>query len=276
MGGALIARLVQAGYAVQAYDPDPAAADRAKRQGATLFDSAAAVVERCRTLVLSLPSAREVRMSVDGLGEKLQPGDVIVDTTTGDPAQVETLAAELSLRGVQYIDATLGGSSSQIAAGEAIVICGAAQDAFLAVRSLLNCLGKLVFHTGPAGTGTRMKLVFNLAIGLHRAVLAEALEFARHSGISPSLALEILKAGAAYSRAMDAKGHKMLTSDYQPEARLAQHRKDVQSMIGSAAINGSFLPLTAAHQALLREAIDLGFGNDDNSAIIEVYRSRTR
>jgi len=205
----------------------------------------------------------------------LHPGDILIDTTTGHPDEVEATALRLAEQGVCYLDATLGGSSNQIANGEATIICGAPADAFAAIEPLLRCLGAPVFHTGPTGSGTRMKLVLNLVLGLERAVLAEALEFARHSGIDPAHALEVLRSGPAYSRVMDTKGEKMLHNDFQPQARLAQHWKDVRLMLECAGRNGAFLPLTRVHDQLLSVASESGWGGEDNSAIIKVFRARS-
>ena len=86
-----------------------------------------------------------------------------------------------------------------------MVICGGDVEAFHRCRPILDAISPDVFHTGPAGTGTRMKLALNIAIGLHRAVLAESLAFAENNGIDAARALAILKAGPAYSRAMDVR-----------------------------------------------------------------------
>ena len=117
-----------------------------------------------------------------------------------------------------------------------------------------------------------MKLVLNLVLGLNRAVLAEGLEFARASGIDPWLALEILKASPAYSRAMDTKGARMLNEDFEPEARLSQHLKDVRLILASGERSGAQLPLSEAHRALLEIAESAGFGSLDNSAVIKALQ----
>jgi 3-hydroxyisobutyrate dehydrogenase-like beta-hydroxyacid dehydrogenase len=106
---------------------------------------------------------------------------------------------------------------------------------------------------------------------LHRAVLAEALAFARASGVCPETALEVLKAGASYSRVMDAKGEKMLTGDFSPEARLSQHLKDVRLILAAAAARGLAVPLSEQHRILLECAQSLGYGELDNSAIIKAW-----
>jgi 3-hydroxyisobutyrate dehydrogenase-like beta-hydroxyacid dehydrogenase len=274
VGSALAERLLAADYQFCAYDPTPKAKHRIEGLGGRLMASEAEVAEHCRCLLLSLPGPKEVRLVVGLIYEHLRPGDIIIDTTTGDPNSVEAIAAELEPLGVSYLDATLGGSSRQIAAGEAIVICGATEPAFAAAEDLLRSFGTAVFHTGAPGTGTRMKLVLNLVLGLHRAVLAEGLEFARSSGIDPQRALEILKAGPAYAKVMDTKGQKMLLEDFHPEARLSQHWKDVRLMLESAKSNGAMLPLTRVHEGLLRSAYNSGWGLEDNSAIIKVFQEK--
>jgi 3-hydroxyisobutyrate dehydrogenase-like beta-hydroxyacid dehydrogenase len=272
-GTALASRLVAGGVVLCAYDPVAEARDRVTLLGGTALGSEEEVAAQCRRLILSLPGPTEVRAVVQRIRGMLRPGDLVIDTTTGDPDSVEAIAEELGRDGVSYMDATLGGSSRQIAAGEAIVLCGALSHAYQQAEDLLRIIAAAVFHMGPPGAGTRMKLVLNLVLGLQRAVLAEGLEFARCSGIDVGRALEVLRAGPAYSKVMDVKGQKMLREDFQPEARLAQHWKDVVLMQQSAKENGALLPLTDVHEQLLREAIEAGWGGEDNSAILKLFRA---
>ena len=130
------------------------------------------------------------------------------------------------------------------------------------------------FHLGPSGSGARLKLVVNLVLGLNRAVLAEGLSLAEACGISPSLALEVLKATPARSAAMDTKGPKMVARDFAPEARLSQHRKDVELIRELARRHAAPTPLSDAHANLLAQAAALGWGDADNCAILQAYRNR--
>jgi 3-hydroxyisobutyrate dehydrogenase-like beta-hydroxyacid dehydrogenase len=271
LGTALAHLLARAGFDLLGYDPDPVALDRLRAMGGTRAASPEHVAQSCRRMLFSLPAPPQVRETIEHIEAHLQSGAVILDTTTGDPEAVEATALRLSRRGVSYLDCEIGGSSRQTAAGEAIVLCGGADEAIAASRDIVSAIGFRVFHTGPAGTGTRMKLALNIAIGLHRAVLAESLAFAQASGIDPARALEILKAGPAYSKAMDVKGEKMLNHDFVPEARLAQHLKDVRLILQSGDAVGARLPLSRVHESLLAEAVDLGYGPEDNSAIFKLF-----
>jgi 3-hydroxyisobutyrate dehydrogenase-like beta-hydroxyacid dehydrogenase len=163
VGSALARRLFESGRHVYAYDPAPEVGARIEDMGGSMLASEEDVANRCRCLIFSLPGATEVRTVVNRILPVLQRGNIIVDTTTGDPDDVEAIAAELSEAGVFYLDATLGGSSRQIAEGEGIVICGGSAEAFAAVEPMLRTLASTVFHTGAAGSGTRMKLAMNLA-----------------------------------------------------------------------------------------------------------------
>jgi 3-hydroxyisobutyrate dehydrogenase-like beta-hydroxyacid dehydrogenase len=119
-----------------------------------------------------------------------------------------------------------------------------------------------------------MKLVLNLALGLQRAVLAEALNLAAACEIKPATALQILRASPAYATCMDTKGPKMLAGDFAPQARLAQHHKDVLLIQTLAARCGANAPLTRTHEEILQRAIALGWGDADNSAVLCAYQNR--
>lgn len=126
--------------------------------------------------------------------------------------------------------------------------------------------------------GARAKLATNLVLGLNRAALAEGLVFAEAIGLDGRTFVDLLRDSPAYSRAVDAKGEKMLAGDFAPEARLRQHAKDVGLMLEQAAACGRVLPMTKAHARVLDDSIAAGDGELDNSAVIvqiRRYRSHT-
>jgi len=153
--------------------------------------------------------------------------------------------------------------------GEAVVIVGGNEPSVRQAEPVLRTWSDRRFHVGPVGSGARLKLIVNLVLGLNRAVLAEGLTLARANGIDLSRALDVLKATPAYSSVMDSKGPKMIARDYTPQARLAQHLKDVRLIRELARRYGARTPLSDVHEQLLQRAIELGFGEADNSAVIE-------
>jgi 3-hydroxyisobutyrate dehydrogenase-like beta-hydroxyacid dehydrogenase len=119
-----------------------------------------------------------------------------------------------------------------------------------------------------------MKLVVNLVLGLNRAVLAEGLSLARACGLDLPETLRVLRAGAAYSRVMDSKGPKMIAGEFQPQARLSQHLKDVRLILAEAERAGALVPLSRLHRDLLEAVEAGGWGEEDNAAVIRAFAPR--
>lgn len=254
LGSAIADRLTASGVPWIGYDP--ARPD--------LAPNPEAVIAQAETIILCLPNSTVTAQLIPQLTNK-----TIIDTTTGDPAQMAGFAAV----NPNYLDVTIGGSSVHLRSGQAILMAGATPESFAAALPLLTAISAKVFHCGPTGAGAQMKLVFNLVLGLNRAALAEGLAFAEHCGIDPTTALEILQAGPAASAIMARKGPKMIAREYTPEARLAQHHKDVRLIQAEAEKHGLQLPLTTAHAQILEHAEQLGHAENDNSALIEAYRN---
>jgi 2-hydroxy-3-oxopropionate reductase len=261
LGSAIAARLAKAGYTVVGYDLVP---DR--RIGAS---SAQEVADKARTIVFCLPTSDVVAQVVAGL--ELTKGAIVIDATTGEPDAMAAMGAKLATSGIDYLDATVLGSSRVVRDGRAVVMAGGRRPVFDAAMPVFKTFADRIFYMGGYGAGARMKLVANLALGLHRAVLAEALSFAHASGISPIDAMEVLKAGAAYSRVMDDKGAKMLNHDFTVEAKLSQHLKDVRLILAAAAQKRAKVPLSQVHRQLLESLEKAGYGESDNSAIVMAY-----
>jgi 3-hydroxyisobutyrate dehydrogenase-like beta-hydroxyacid dehydrogenase len=272
VGSALCERFLAAGFRVIGFDLDQAATSHLQSIGGTAARSAIDVASSSRRILLSLPGSDIGATVLAEIEPALQPGAIIIDTTTGMPEQVAGFGSCLAARGVRYIDATIGGSSRQVRAGEAIVMCGGDAAAYNECQDVISLCGRKVFYLGPCGAGASMKLVLNLVLGLNRAVLAEGLSYAAACGINAEAALEVLQAGPAYSRVMDIKGSKMLNDDFTAEARLSQHLKDVRLILASGEKAGARLPLSRVHSQLLTELENAGFGAEDNSAIIRAFR----
>lgn len=272
VGTAIAQRLLGRRASVVGFDLADLRREGLELAGGRAVDSALAVAAECDLVVLSLPNSDIVSGVLDELEPALRSGMTIVDTTTGDPLAAEAAGARLDKFGVRYLDATIVGSSAQVSDGQVVVMVGGEAAALDAARDVLEAFASQIFHVGPWGAGSRMKLVVNLVLGLHRAVLAEGLTLARALGIDPQRALDVLRASAAYSRVMDTKGPKMLAEDFTPQARLAQHLKDVKLMLAAAERTGTELPLSLLHRELLERVVAAGDGELDNSAIIRAFR----
>lgn len=272
VGTALGTRLAAAGFEVLGHDRRDEANAAWARAGHHACAALNDLALRCRTVVLAVFDTAGVMQVAESSGGLLGAGHVstLIDCSTGDPDALQALAVRLGARGVALIEAPLSGSSAQIAAGEATMLLGGDAAAIDRHAALFDAISAQRLHVGGAGMAARAKLATNLVLGLNRAALAEGMVFAERLGIAPETFLQLVLATPARSEAAVQKGERMVRGDFTPQSRVRQHLKDVQLML--AAAQGQPLPLTEAHAALLRAAVDAGDGDLDNAAIIRQLR----
>ena len=125
MGTALAERLLEAGYTVWVHNRTREKAEPLLSRGVRWADNPLTVCDR---VLISLYTTDTVEEVLDRLSDGLRPGQILIDTTTGEPEQTARLGARLAARGVHYLDAPISGSSEQTRRGEAIAIVGGAGD----------------------------------------------------------------------------------------------------------------------------------------------------
>jgi 3-hydroxyisobutyrate dehydrogenase-like beta-hydroxyacid dehydrogenase len=267
MGAAICERLLADGYPVFVYNRSRGKAEPLIAAGALWSENP---FEECGRVVVSLYDADVVEQVLGQLAPGFRSGQVVIDTTTGDPQRINDLGLWLAERGVDYLEAPISGSSEQTRRHLSTALVAGPPEVFQACRDLLDSMAAKTFYLGQWGNAVRMKLATNLVLGLNRAMLAEGLVFAKAAGLSMECALDVLMNSPSYSRTMDAKGPKMVAGDFRPQAKLSQHIKDVELMIEEAARAGQRLPFSELHRELLQRAQEAGLGELDNSAIIRV------
>jgi 3-hydroxyisobutyrate dehydrogenase-like beta-hydroxyacid dehydrogenase len=276
LGSALAENLLAAGFAVRGYDIDATRLrEHAERGGVCAtspVDTArgASVVMTC---LMTGDLVREVLLGRDGAVAGAAADTVVIDASTIHPDASVAIAADLGARGIAMLDSPIGGSSGQARRREAPALVGGDTAVFERCRPVLEAVSSSVHHVGPNGAGARAKLAVNLVLGLNRLALAEGLLFGLAQGLDGRALLTVLKASAAYSRAMDIKGERMLDGRYEPEGKLVQHLKDVELMLEVGHAAGVPMMATALHRQLLLAGVAAGGGERDNSSIMAILRS---
>jgi 3-hydroxyisobutyrate dehydrogenase-like beta-hydroxyacid dehydrogenase len=175
MGAAICDRLLADGYPLVVYNRTREKAKEYLHAGAKWSENPLTVCDR---VIISLYTTDIVQSVLEQMDAGLRRGQIIIDTTTGDPQGAADLGAKLALRGVEYLEAPVSGSSEQTRRHMSTALVAGNPHAFAACCDLLDCIAAKTFYVGAWGDGVRMKLVTNLVLGLNRAVLAEGLVFA--------------------------------------------------------------------------------------------------
>ena len=275
MGSGMTKNLLAAGFSVLGYDIDQNKMAALAARGGEVASTPADIPARVDVIMLSLQNSPLVNEVVENslkLFETDRNGLILIDTTTADPVLSAELAVRLAARGIVMLDATISGTSKMCAEGDVTLMVGGEETAFKECVSIFAALGKETFYMGKNGTGALAKLVVNLVLGLNRMVLAEGLCLAKKAGMDPARTLEVLKGSAAYSKAMDMKGQKMIEKDFvPPEGKLAFHLKDVRLMLDLGQRLNDPLILSSLHAQALQAEVAKGRGEWDNSDIISFY-----
>jgi 2-hydroxy-3-oxopropionate reductase len=226
-------------------------------------------------IILSLPNSHVVDEVVKEdlkLLETGREGVVLIDTTTADPIMSEALASQLKERRIAMFDATISGTPKMCAERDITYMVGGDEKIYREIEPILSAMASQIFYLGKNGSGALMKLIVNLVLGLNRMVLAEGLSLGKKAGMDQNQLLEVLKKSAAYSKAMDMKGDRMIEGDFLPaEGKLAFHLKDVRLMLDLANRLNFPLVLSSLHSQALTSQVAKERGEWDNAAIIAFY-----
>jgi 3-hydroxyisobutyrate dehydrogenase-like beta-hydroxyacid dehydrogenase len=277
IGTALARRLIGAGFQLVGTDINADARDHFAANGGRSFASTGEVAAACdRVLVAVFDTAQveEVVAGKDGLTSVAQAPSrkTALVASTCDPGRLATLAERVEPHGIDILEMPLSGTSTQLAAGDAVALVGGEDAVIETCRDILNAVAKRTYVMGPVGSGGRTKLAINLILGLNRAALAEGLVYAERMGLLPARFLEVARGSAAHSQVMDIKGDMMVEGDFKPQGRIVQSYKDFALILESSAAAGQQLPLAAVYQDLIRNCLAAGEGDWDNSAVIQAIR----
>ena len=199
MGGALARRLLKT-YPLMVFDRSPAAVASLVDIGSSSGESPSDVGAECDVVFLCLPTSAHVREALfgpQGVVHGAGRGTVIVDQTTGDPAETRKMGAELAEHGLILIDAPVSGGIQGAEAGTISIMVGATPEQFEAYQPLFAAISSNVFHAGGLSAGHVIKLVNNLLSGSQRLLTMEAVALAAKNGIDPEAACKILMSGGA-------------------------------------------------------------------------------
>lgn len=240
--------------------------------GAGIATTPAAVAAACQVVMVMLPDAPDVAAVFEGpsgLLAGLQPGTVVVDSSTIAPSAAKRFAAQVAERGGVYLDAPVSGGEIGAIDGTLTFMVGGDAEALERVRALLAMMGKAerIVHVGPSGAGQICKACNQLVIGGTMVVVAEALALAGKAGVDGAKVRQALLGGFAASRVLEVHGERMLAGNYKPGFKARLYKKDLRIVGEALAEFGVPAPATAVVQQLVHAQVTAGGGDDDYSGV---------
>src|SRR4030095_11554164 len=277
LGGAFAARSRAAGRAVVGYDVVPGRLAALTALGVKPVDSAAVVAGETGAVCTVLPSlaaVEDVILGPDGLITVVRPDQTVIQMSTISPTLTERCAAELTARGLAFLDCPVSGTSTMIARGDGILFVGGERALYDRWRPVLEAIVPNAVHIGRPGQAMVLKLIANISVGVHSAAAAEALNLARRAGLDLPIALEVLGKSAASSRMLEIRGPMMVRDEFPAQMKLDLFMKDLHLIQEAAATAGAAVPLTDISERLYAAAMAAGHDGEDLAVVIRSLSQR--
>ena len=283
MGRPMLRNLVAKGFAVVAYDLQPAALEAAVGLGASPATSAAHAAELSDLVITMLPSSPHVERAyfgARGVAEGIAAGRLCVDMSTVDPGTSRRLAARLGERRVRFIDAPVSGGVGGAEDGTlAIMVGGDARDLEEA-RPVLTAMGPHIVHVGAVGAGSVAKLCNNLIAGVATVAVSEAFRIAEGFGVDAKLLTQVIANSSGRTWIME-HSHPVpgivpraaSNRDYAPGFTVDLMCKDLGLAVNAARELRVPVAVSSAAQQVLRMASSHGYGRKDVSAVYQFLQA---
>jgi 3-hydroxyisobutyrate dehydrogenase-like beta-hydroxyacid dehydrogenase len=187
-------RLPAAGLETTVFDVVPERVAAAVEAGAKAAGSPRELAARSDVIGVCVRDDADVRAVLEGeqgLLAGAAPGAVIAVHSTVQPATVVAAARVAAERGVGVVDACVTGGAAGAAQGTLTVMAGGDAALIDRGRPFFDCFAKKVVHTGPLGSGCKMKLCNNLMTYLAWTSIYEATMLARAAGLSQEVLEEV-------------------------------------------------------------------------------------
>ena len=269
MGGPMAANLARAGFGVRVWNRTASRAQALAADGAVVAASPADAA-RGTTVVITMladgPATEQAATGPTGL-LTANPGTIWVQMATVGIQWTARLADLAAARGLVFVDAPVSGSEGPARAGQLSILASGPDQVRDVLAPVFGVLGRATAWLGPAGHGTRAKLVLNNWLTDLTEATAETLSFARRLDLDPAEIVDLLQStplGAPYAVQ---KARSMLAGDFSPAFALRLALKDAELAAQAAQASGATLTLTGALLPRWRDTAASGHADDDLSAV---------
>lgn len=202
VGGKLAGNLLRHGVDLTVRDLNADLEAQFAARGAARASSAAEMASRVDIIITCLPSpaaTAAVLEQPDGLLSALKPGQVWIEMSTTDAAEMTRLAARVEARGGIAMECPVSGGCHRADTGNISIFAGGSREGFERVLPVLSILGQRILHTGPLGSASKLKVMTNYLCTVHLVALAEALTVCKVAGMDMNTVYEAIRISSGNS-----------------------------------------------------------------------------
>jgi len=217
VGGKLAGSLQRNGFDLMVLDLDAAAMSPFVENGASAANSPRELAQWADAVITCLPSpaaSAAVMEDGDGVLTGLSAGNLWLEMSTTDEAEVKRLAVEIEARGALPLDCPVSGGCHRAATGNIAIFAGGERAAFDRALPALSAMGRSILHTGPLGSASVLKVVTNYLASVHLVALGEAWATARQAGMDLNTTFEAIRISSGNSFVHETESQVILNGSY--------------------------------------------------------------
>ena len=279
MGLPMAINLIKAGHAVTGFDLVPALLDKLSEAGGKVAATAGDAARGAEVVITMLPAGEHVRqvwMHQGGLIDVVKDSKpLLIDCSTIDVDSARAVTAEAEAAGLSMLDAPVSGGTVGAQHGTLPFVVGG--------KSILEGMGKNIFHAGGPGAGQAVKICNNMMLAINMVGVAEGFILAQKLGLDWEKLHAICATATSNSWALSsycpAPGPVPAAPsnrDYAPGFMAQLMLKDVKLSQAAAEATGSPTPLAAMAQSFYQAVCDQGDGTKDFSVVFKWLAEQKR
>jgi 3-hydroxyisobutyrate dehydrogenase len=269
MGRAMASSALRGGIPTVVWDRNLEVARRYGDRGAEVAETPATAVQAVDVAITMVTDAKAVTSIATDLGmlDALAPGAVWAQMSTIGVDATEAIEAMVEQRrpDISFLDAPVSGSKVPAEEGKLTIFASGSEEARPKVEKVFAAIGQRTIWLGPAGAGSRMKLVNNTLLAFGAEGVANSLALAHRLGLSTTRVLDAFEGGPLLSPWEAGKFRRIEAGDYSPEFPLRLALKDVHLALEHGGPEHFSVLASLARE--WEQIVEQGGGDDDVTVV---------
>lgn len=267
MGAAMARNWLRAGEEVRVWNRTRAKAEPLAEAGAQVADDPGAAVDGVDVIVTMLYDADAVAQALEAAGDRIPAGALWMQMSTVGVDGAQRLADLAERYRLTYVDAPVVGTKEPAEQGKLTALASGPDEARNRVEVLLRPIAAKALWLGPAGTGSRMKLVANTWVLTATAGVSNAIALADALGLDAGDFLDVISGGPLDLRYAHVKGALMTRGEFPASFPVSGALKDANLILAAGRTAGVDLAAVDAARRLLDEVAGRSQRDADMSAM---------
>lgn len=281
MGYPMAGFIAKAGFDVIISDTSPEQIESFLKDhgNAKAADSLVALGEEADIVITMLPTSKIVRAVILGDGNSdcvangMSKGKIVIDASTSDPVDTQSLGKALAEKGIEMLDAPVAGGMVFARDGTLEITAGGDKSLIEKCRPVFDAYSKSLFYCGDLGAGHAMKALNNYVNASALITAIEALSLGAKFGLDMNIMMESMTAAATgRNNPIEKKviPH-ILTRKFGTGMDLTLLAKDTRITVDMANAIGAFAPVAERCSALWTEASEKIGAMEDQTCVAKLW-----